>query len=301
MLAACGALPLSLSKGQDDTQPPIGAPDTSGIAQAVSHHRTFLYTGKEQSFKVPAGVKWITVDALGAAGGGTAAGRGGRVFAEFPVVQGERLALLVGGTTTSTSGGYNGGGQAATRPDSNQGYGGGGATDIREPGKSLRHRILVAGGGGGGGGGYYGGGGDGGKGGGSTAASGSSGYGNDVSEARAGAAARRIAAEAVDWPALATTAAGTPARTVRAARVVPEALECTPAALEAAAVTTEAAVAAGVPATMRAAVEVVARPISSQQPENIRAGEVGKPPRATVLSFLAGTANETLGALFSRA
>lgn len=48
LLAACGGM-----------QPPMGAP--SVIAEAQSHHQTFDYTGKKQTFKVPAGVKLITV------------------------------------------------------------------------------------------------------------------------------------------------------------------------------------------------------------------------------------------------
>jgi hypothetical protein len=102
----------ALLAGCSGSQPPIGAPGTNGVEQALSHHLTFHYTGNEQSFKAPVGVKWITVVALGAAGGGLA-GRGGRVFAEFPVTQGEDLAAFVGGTTTSASGGYNGGGNGA--------------------------------------------------------------------------------------------------------------------------------------------------------------------------------------------
>jgi hypothetical protein len=68
MLAGCG-----------ESQPPIGAPGTNGIEQVLSHHLTFHYTGNEQSFKAPGGVKWITIVALGAAGGGLG-GRGGRVL-----------------------------------------------------------------------------------------------------------------------------------------------------------------------------------------------------------------------------
>jgi hypothetical protein len=37
--------------------------------QALTYHHTFHYAGKKQSFKVPLGVKWMTVVALGAAGG----------------------------------------------------------------------------------------------------------------------------------------------------------------------------------------------------------------------------------------
>ena len=177
MLAGCGGM-----------QPPIDPPGTNETEQVLSHHLTFHYTGKEQSFTAPVGAKWITVVALGAAGGGLG-GRGGRVFAEFPVMHGEHLAVLVGGTTNSASGGYNGAGNGAIYSGYDRGaYGGGGATDIREGGTRLRDRILVAGGGGGQGGqlpyseGY----GVGGKGGGSSAGNGNSGYGSDGVEGGGG-------------------------------------------------------------------------------------------------------------------
>ena len=58
-------------------------------------------------------------------------------------------AIFVGGAALSstTNVGYNGGGVSA-----NQYSGaGGGATDVRQGGTNLSHRVLVAGGGGGGG------------------------------------------------------------------------------------------------------------------------------------------------------
>jgi hypothetical protein len=143
LLAACNGI-----------QPLVGAPNV--ISAAQSHHQTFDYTGKEQTFKVPAGVKLITVDALGAAGGGNYSGlqggMGGRTTAELPVTPGESLALFVGGSTNGASGGYNGGGEGVSFTFSGYpftSYGGGGATDIRESGTALKDRILVAGGGGG--------------------------------------------------------------------------------------------------------------------------------------------------------
>ena len=55
-----------------------------------ANHKTFYYTGAQQTFKVPAGVKSIVVVARGAAGGISsttlrAYGRGGRVYAVIPV------------------------------------------------------------------------------------------------------------------------------------------------------------------------------------------------------------------------
>src|ERR1700723_2863075 len=98
-LSSCVA--MAMLAGCGESHQLIGVPGTSGTDKVLSHHLTFRYTGKEQSFKVPVGVKWITVVALGARGGGPYAGRGGRLSAEFAVTHGERLAVFVGGTTTS--------------------------------------------------------------------------------------------------------------------------------------------------------------------------------------------------------
>jgi hypothetical protein len=186
LLAGCGGLQTMNATPADESQ------------ALLAHHQTFHYTGNVQFFNVPVGVKWVTVVALGAAGGhdrrhGTVAGHGGRVFAEIPVVQGEKLAVFVGGTApaTHTYGGYNGGGSGGYSGDG-QSEGGGGATDIREGGDSLRHRILVAGGGGGFG--EYGGHGCsvGGEGGGATGGSGArgcgGGYGGSVGGGGSGGA-----------------------------------------------------------------------------------------------------------------
>lgn len=159
-LAGCGG-----------SQLPIGAPgavaQNYAINSTAAHDKTFEYTGAEQSFKVPAGVTSIEVDALGAAGAGRQKGyigipgHGGRVKAAIPVKPGQALRIFVGGSGSYPSRGFNGGGDGANR--------GGGATDVRD-GDDLSDRILVAGGGGGvgpalGGGGTDGGGGGGKKGG----------------------------------------------------------------------------------------------------------------------------------------
>jgi hypothetical protein len=172
MLAGCAGSPALLN-----------TPDTTGIEQVLAHHLTFHYTGSAQTFKVPAGVKLIGVDARGAAGGrapasGKDGGRGGRVVAELPVVPGERLAIFVAGVGNGAGGGYNGGG-SGMGSGSLVSYGGGGATDIREDGSALKDRILIAGGGGGrGSGGYLGAGGSGGQGGGKIAGNGENGSGS---------------------------------------------------------------------------------------------------------------------------
>jgi len=134
--------------------------------------KTFSYTGGAQSFKVPGGVRQVTVIARGAGGAGYSSsppsgdypGRGGRVYAVVPVKPGETLRVLVGGKGHFKIGGFNGGGNGGLDYE-NGSYGGGGASDVREGGNTLKHRIIVAGGGGGGGNGVpygYGSGGDGG-------------------------------------------------------------------------------------------------------------------------------------------
>jgi hypothetical protein len=138
------------------SQPPIGTPASGTTDSSPAHQRTFLYTGKKQSFKVPVGVKWITVVARGAAGNGYSLrdsygyheffGRGGRVFAIVPVKAGEELYVFVGGKGTSL-GGFNGGGNPGGESSGSDGFGGGGASDVREGGDALGNRILVAGGG----------------------------------------------------------------------------------------------------------------------------------------------------------
>ena len=59
MLAGCGG-----------SQPPISVRGdaTGGIGRPQTHHRTFHYTGREQTFKVPTGVTHVTVVASGASG-----------------------------------------------------------------------------------------------------------------------------------------------------------------------------------------------------------------------------------------
>jgi hypothetical protein len=148
----------------DQTNSPVGA---------TLRSKTFKYTGKSQPFTVPADVTQVIVTADGAGGGGDNSsyyqqrGLGGRVTATVPVQPGETLYVVVGGTADGVNGGYNGGGNGEYIFSYSAGSGGGGgASDVREGGKSLSDRILVAGGGGGSGfHGYYGGGGNGGAGG----------------------------------------------------------------------------------------------------------------------------------------
>ena len=96
----------------------------------------FSYTGAEQTYKVPAGVTSVKITASGAQGQGGYGGYGGKTSATVNVTSGETLYIYVGGMS-----GYNGGGLGNRY--------GGGASDIRQSGKALSNRIIVAGGGGG--------------------------------------------------------------------------------------------------------------------------------------------------------
>jgi hypothetical protein len=163
MLAGCGgSQPVSVVPG--------------AVSPKALTYQRFSFTGSEQFFSVPAGVRWVTVVARGASGGGkhyaSRGGLAGRVVAVIPVIPRERLAIFVGGKAKGLNAGYNGGGAGGYYHDG-QSYGGGGATDIREGGDHLVHRIIVAGGGGGLG--EYGS--DGGAGGGRVAGSGADGNG----------------------------------------------------------------------------------------------------------------------------
>lgn len=117
--------------------------------------RTFHFSGKPTTFKVPPGVSLLHVTADGAQGGGSQGNYGppgalgAEITALIPVKPGQQLVIYVGGHGTlggngsHAGGGFNGGGNAVAN-----GYGGGGSTDIRT-GRDLQDRILVAGGGGG--------------------------------------------------------------------------------------------------------------------------------------------------------
>lgn len=128
-------------------------PTAYNSGEALAYHRVFHYTGKMQSFQVPAGVKAITVIALGAAGASHAKeeksfhpGLGGRVSAVISVKPGETLYVFVGGK--GARGGFNGGGGGGSGSGGSA-AGGGGASDVRQGSDSLSDRILIAGGGGG--------------------------------------------------------------------------------------------------------------------------------------------------------
>lgn len=121
MLSGCGA-----NAGSGAT-PPVNV-----AGERLPYHKTFNYTGAEQMFTVPRGVKKLKVIAVGAQGGGDIQGFGGRVYAIIPVTPGEKLAVFVGGAGTSPGGGFNGGGAGGpSYGSSGYGAGGGGASDVR--------------------------------------------------------------------------------------------------------------------------------------------------------------------------
>lgn len=134
-----------------------------GAALAASA-QTFVYTGSEQTYTVPAGVTEVNITAVGAQGGGgcmtVRGGRGGQISADFAVTPGENLYVEVGGRGGlvpgicqygGTTAGRNGGGTGGPIG----GGGGGGASDVRTlplaGSGTLSSRMIVAGGGGGGG------------------------------------------------------------------------------------------------------------------------------------------------------
>jgi hypothetical protein len=145
-------------------------------AGAASVETSFEDDGKHQ-WTVPEGVCAVWVDALGASGGdaisppdpideepGSVAegGEGGEAEGRLVVTPGETLYVYVGSEGEDAvdddpgEGGFNGGGDggAAGGPDidgdvDHAGAGGGGASDVRQGGDGLEHRVIVAGGGGG--------------------------------------------------------------------------------------------------------------------------------------------------------
>ncbi|MBM2817781.1 MAG: hypothetical protein HW401_371 [Parcubacteria group bacterium] len=105
-------------------------------SSSSSGHVVFSYAGGEQTYKVPTGITSVEITASGAQGGSGYGGYGGKTSATVNVTSGETLYIYVGGMD-----GYNGGGWGRAY--------GGGASDIRQGGKALPNRIIVAGGGGG--------------------------------------------------------------------------------------------------------------------------------------------------------
>jgi hypothetical protein len=115
---------------------------------------TFAYTGSVQSYTVPAGATYVTIECWGAQGSsqsGAEGGNGGYAKGRLIVAPGTVLNVYVGGYTSTNSPGWNGGGAggSSTAGGTYWGGGGGGASDVRRGGSSLSNRVIVAGGGGG--------------------------------------------------------------------------------------------------------------------------------------------------------
>src|SRR5437588_4439082 len=135
---------------------------TTAAAAPFKVTKVFHYTGHQQRFKVPPGVRHIHVVAVGGHGGSAgnaAGGKPAKATADVRVHPGEVLYVEVGGNAQNagpdTNPGFNGGGPASTV----QGGNGGGASDVRtvsrptfDSAQSLASRLLVAAGGGGAGG-----------------------------------------------------------------------------------------------------------------------------------------------------
>jgi hypothetical protein len=113
----------------------------AGVAgPALAATSTFIYTGLEQTYTVPAGVSAVTITAVGAPGGAgnpvAPGGKGASVTATVAVTAGATLYVLVGGPGVEqtdagpTVGGFNGGG-------SSDAGGGGGASDVRSTSAST--------------------------------------------------------------------------------------------------------------------------------------------------------------------
>jgi hypothetical protein len=273
LFALSGALFAGCGGVQVPTAAAVGAP--VAYKPDGKKTKTFYYTGAQQNFTVPYGVKHVTITAIGAP---TKSGHGGLVAATIAVTPGESLAVFVGGGPSHTTGGFNGGGDGGVG-GVGDGSGGGGASDVRQSGSELKNRVIVAGGAGGAGafhgghagrggglegaqgrngrsgdnasGSYYGGGGGGG---GSQTAGGAAGYGGGAGESGglaspAPAVCSKAAAQAAATAARATAAVAgaavimaAEAGAAAAALVVPTA-KVTPAVAEA----------AGAPDTPRAA------------------------------------------------
>lgn len=153
MLAGCGGS-ISASYQAPGTSQSTRAQSISSAATGpdakCQGQQSFNYTGQSQKFTVPKCATTVYVDAFGASG--AYAYNGGEVSATIPVTPGETLIVMVGGQGgVGKGGGFNGGGRGADNGTAKRGASGGGASDVRQHGSTLAHRVVVAGGGGSGG------------------------------------------------------------------------------------------------------------------------------------------------------
>ena len=122
--------------------------------------KSFTFTGSDQTWTVPTGVKSITIEGYGAAGGtggnsGGAGGKGGYLKAKISVTAGDALTIRIGqkghngvesNSATSTVFGNGGKGGGGALFDGYQGGAGGGTTYVK---KSSTNLFVVGAGGGG--------------------------------------------------------------------------------------------------------------------------------------------------------
>lgn len=131
--------------------------------QGQTQTLTVYGSGAATDFVVPDTTIVMQATLRGGTGGGEDIDQvlqGGHLVVKFPVTPGETLRLRVGGSgpriippgTSGAIGAFNGGGNGGDTTDfvhHSAGYSGGGASDIRQGGDDLAHRIAVAGGAGG--------------------------------------------------------------------------------------------------------------------------------------------------------
>ena len=147
---------ISLPTGQPSAKP-TGWPTGNPTKTLVTYSVQLSFTGSVQIFVVPPNVYFLTILAVGAAGGRdncgvNSGGSGGMVESSVSVTPKQNLYVYVAGAGSTLSGGFNGGGNGFPYGDGCTGGGGGGASDVRTSQSDINSRIIVAGGGGGGGG-----------------------------------------------------------------------------------------------------------------------------------------------------
>ena len=146
-VTSSGILALTLSDCAIRSSSPM-PPSAATTAYAPTGSQTFNYTGKKQTFLVPASVTRLTITAYGGSGGTLGSytgGHGGLVKAEISVMPRESLSVFVGESgRIGARRAFNGGGAGYGKGRHRSG-GGGGASDVR---LDTGIRILVAGGGG---------------------------------------------------------------------------------------------------------------------------------------------------------
>lgn len=128
----------------------VGTPYMVPLA-TYANSVTFNYTGAQQSWTVPAGITKIGVELLGAQGGGTNGGKGGRVTAQLTVTPGTLILIVVGGQSTNQTAvyGFAGNGGNNTAAAARRGFAGGGLSGLFVSTVTRPNALAVAGGGGG--------------------------------------------------------------------------------------------------------------------------------------------------------